>query len=54
VLIEDISISPSVLLNSPVLTHRAVNFLVTGGGCGTAAGTEAEPTPGFAELVTGS
>jgi hypothetical protein len=51
---EFTSISPSVLLNSPVLTHRAVNFLVTGGECGMGAGTAVEPNPGFAELVTGS
>jgi hypothetical protein len=54
VLIEDTSISPRVLLNSPVLTHRAVNFLVTGGGFGTGAGTAVEPNPGFEALVTGS
>lgn len=50
---EDASISPSVLLNPLVLTHKAVNFLVTGGGCGVGAGTTIVPTPELAEPLAG-
>jgi hypothetical protein len=52
VVIEDTSISPRVLLNSPVLTHKAVNFLVTRGGCGAGAGAVVR-NPGFAEPLAG-
>lgn len=47
------SISPRVLLNSPVFTHRAVYFRITGGGSGGGGGGIAAPSRGFVGWLAG-